>query len=105
MKNKYDELLAKIEQSKQHRAIAMPTAESALLQLKEAYDRFKDLGFNDAIYCPKDGSSFEAVEVGCTAVIQGCFYMGEWPKGTWNTPDETGDIWPSRPILFRKKAI
>ena len=63
--------------------------------------QLKELGFNDAVHCPKDGSSFEAIEVGCTAVIQGCFYMGEWPKGTWNIPDETGDIWPSRPILFR----
>lgn len=57
---------------------------------------------NDAVYCPKDGTVFDAIEVGSTG-IHPCHYDGEWPHGSWWT-HEAGDLWPSRPCLFRKRS-
>lgn len=77
----------------------MPTEESAIKALFHAYERLKDFGYNDAVYCPKDGSTFETLEAGSTRAFK-CTYDGEWPKGTyWAQSD--GDIFPSRPILWR----
>jgi hypothetical protein len=77
----------------------MPTEADALWVLFEAYQRLKELGWNDAVYCPKDGSSFDAIEAGSTGVFR-CHYEGKWPTGSWWAEDG-GDFWPSRPILYR----
>jgi hypothetical protein len=75
--------------------------ERALLdRMFACYQGLKRLGWNDAIYCPKDGTHFDAIEAGSTG-IHDCNYQGEWPEGTWWVFD--GDMWPSRPILFRLK--
>lgn len=54
---------------------------------------------HDAIYCPKDGSTFEIIEVGSTGIFR-AHYHGEWPTGGWLAEDG-GDLWPSHPCLFR----
>ena len=77
---------------------AAERTERALLNLFEAYQDLKRLGWNDAIYCPKDGTWFDAIEAGSTG-IHNCQYQGQWPNGGWWVAD--GDVWPSRPILFR----
>jgi len=86
------------EAAKADREKRMPDEKAALHALMEAHTRLKELGWRDAIYCPKDGSHFQAIEAGSTGVHD-CNYQGEWPKGTWWVYD--GDIWPSRPILFK----
>lgn len=82
------------------RAEQMPDDFSALRALMDVYLRFKEMGWNDAVYCPKDGTPFEVIETGSTGIHK-CIYMGEWPKGGWWIMDG-GDLFPSRPILFRK---
>jgi hypothetical protein len=70
--------------------------------LKEMFDKYqglKSLGWSDAIYCPKDGTRFLAIEAGSTGVNP-CYYQGEWPNGKWWT-EASGDLWPSRPILWK----
>jgi len=90
------------KQQEQKRAEDMPTEQDAIRQMRDAHQRLKELGWRDAIYCPKDGSVFEVLEAGSSG-IHDCFYTGKWPDGTWWIPAE-GDLWPSRPILFRPKS-
>lgn len=99
-KEKLDELFKKLEAKQQERAKKMPDEESALAQMMEAFTRLKELGWREAIYCPKDGSMFSAIEAGSTGVHK-CNYQGEWPTGSWWVYD--GDMWPSRPILWRPR--
>jgi hypothetical protein len=77
----------------------MPTEHDALLVLQRAYQRLKDLGWADAIYSAKDGSTFLAIEAGCIAPCV-CMYLGDWPTGHWFINDGD-DLFPSRPILWR----
>ena len=76
------DFLARIEESKQKRIELMPTEK-------------------EAIYCPKDGTVFSAIEAGSTGIFD-CIYEGEWPDGAWWAL-EVGDMWPSHPILFKLK--
>lgn len=70
-----------------------------LLRMFSCYDQLKHLGWNDAMYCPKDGSKFLSISAGSTGV---CItsYRGEWPTGTW-WGYEAGDVWPLHPILWK----
>ena len=95
-----DRMLADIEKTKQKRAEKMPTEKAALEQMFEAYTRLKEMGWNDAIYCPKDGTMFSSISAGSTGIHK-CNYTGEWPTGSWWVYD--GDVWPSRPILWRPR--
>jgi hypothetical protein len=56
----FDLLIAAIDEEKRKRAEKMPTEKEALAQMFEAYIRMKEMGWNDAIYCPKDGTMFDA---------------------------------------------
>ena len=80
------------------RAAAMPDVQSAINALFEAWLRLKELGWREAIYCPKDGTSFEVIEAGSTGIFP-CHYDGKWPGGTWWIEEDGGC--PSHPILFR----
>lgn len=66
-----------------------------------AYQALKKQGWNDIIYCPKDGSVFLVIEAGSTGVHE-CIYEGTWPDGKWWIL-ENGDMYPSMPILWRAK--
>ncbi len=77
----------------------MPDDRAALLQMQDAYTRLEKLGWRNAIYCPKDGTVFDAIEAGSTGIFA-CHYEGDWPTGSWWAQD-AGDLWPARPILFR----
>lgn len=81
------------------RAEEMPTEKDAMAVMVDAFSRLKDLGWKEAIYCPKDGTPFLAIEAGCGAAGV-CQYLGEWPKGSW-WMHSGGDLWPSRPVLFK----
>lgn len=98
-KREADALLARIEASDQQRKASMPDEQSAINALFNAWLRLKDFGWNDACYCPKDGSMFSVLEAGSTGIHE-AHYQGEWPNGChWIHAD--GDLWPSRPILFK----
>jgi len=81
------------------RAELMPTEQDAIKLMSEAFTRLKDLGWREAIYCPKDGSEFDIVEAGSTGIHK-AHYSGDWPDGSWWVAD-AGDLWPSRPTLYR----
>lgn len=87
------------QRAHEDRVVRMPDEKSALNAMHDAYIRLRDLGWRDAIYCPKDGSAFEIIEVGSTGIFR-AHYSGEWPSGSWWAED-AGDLWPSRPALFR----
>jgi hypothetical protein len=76
--------------------------QATILKMFEAYQELKRLGWNDIQYCPKDGTWFYVLEIGSTGIHK-CYYEGEWPSGHWWIA-EAGDLWPSRPVLFRLKA-
>ena len=94
-----DKMMASIEIARKKRVALMPDEKSALRMMTDAYFRLKELGWREAIYCPKDGTHFDAIEAGSSGMHE-CFYEGEWPDGHWWMPSE-GDLWPSRPILWR----
>lgn len=96
------DLWNQIKERDRKRAELMPDEQSAISMMFEARTRLMELGWRDAIYCPKDGTTFDALEPGCTA-IQACFYEGEWPNGTYWASDEC-DMYPSHPVLFRLRA-
>lgn len=95
-----DALIAAADAAKAKRAADMPTEQDAINVMQEAFQRLRELGWNDAIYCPKDGSSFDAIEPGSTGIFR-THYSGEWPDGGWWSEDG-GDLWPARPVLYRQ---
>lgn len=97
-----DAMLADVDKAKAKRAADMPDEKAAINALGEAFQRLRELGWREAMYCPKDGSTFDAIEAGSTG-IHACHYQGEWPDGCWWVED-AGDLWPARPILFRVRA-
>lgn len=93
---------AMIEASDAHlkkRAALMPDQQSAINMLFDAYDRLRELGWKDAIYCPKDGTHFQVIEAGSTGIFD-ANYIGKWPDGYWMHyyDDDAG---PSHPLLWR----
>ncbi len=89
------------EERDRHRADLMPDEQAAIMMLFEAFQRLKDLGWQEAIYCPKDETTFEAIEAGSTG-IHDCMYIGDWPTGSWEVIADN-DLWPAHPILWRPK--
>ena len=96
-----DAILAECDRLQAERAKTMPTTEAALDALFSAWLRLTELGWRQAIYCPKDGTTFDAIEAGSIG-IHACHYSGKWPDGHWWIEDD-GDLFPSRPILFRER--
>lgn len=94
-----DALWQACEDAKAKRAADMPTEQDAIHAMWSAYQRLCELGWRDAIYCPKDGQTFKVIEPGSVG-IHDCHYSGEWPSGGWWVHSE-GDLWPSRPCLFK----
>lgn len=92
-------LWEQIEQRTAERAAKLPDQKTAIGAMFEAYDRLRELGWQEIIYSPKDGSWFDVIEPGSTGIHR-CHYVGEWPDGDWYGPD---DEWYGRmrPILFR----
>lgn len=95
-----DALHARIEAAKVERERLMPDEKAALRIMTDAYHRLEELGWKSASYCPKDGTQFDAIEAGSSGIHR-CHYEGEWPEGGWWISAHN-DLWPSRPILFRK---
>jgi hypothetical protein len=71
----------------------MPDEQAAISALFDAWQRLKELGWNDPQYCPKDGSSFKVIEMGSTGIFD-CHYQGTWPDGLYMVSDDC-DIYPT----------
>jgi MoaA/NifB/PqqE/SkfB family radical SAM enzyme len=93
-------IIAHIEAEETKRKELMPDEDSAIKLLFDACERLRDFGWNDPIYCPKDGSIFKVLELGSTGKHD-CFYEGTWPDGSWWIASD-GDVSPSRPAMFKK---
>ncbi|HKH29066.1 MAG TPA: hypothetical protein VKA61_12140, partial [Sphingomicrobium sp.] len=63
-----DRFLAALEDQKRVRADQMPDEQAALRVMGMAYRRLLDLGWRPAMYCPKDGTEFDAIEAGSTGI-------------------------------------
>ncbi len=90
------------EAAQAKRAADMPDEKAAIRAMTDAFHRLKELGWAEAMYCPKDGSEFDAIEPGSSGIHR-CHYQGEWPTGSWWLAD-AGDLWPSNPVLYRVSA-
>lgn len=58
----------------------MPTTQSALTVMQRGWSRLRNLGWREAQYCPKDGTTFAVIQYGSTGIFE-ALYMGDWPKG------------------------
>lgn len=97
-----DALLAAIKVEDAERQALMPTERDAIEAMFSGWLRLKELGWREAMYCPKDGSLFEIIEAGSTGIHR-CHYSGKWPDGHYLVHGQ-GDLWPSNPNLFRPLA-
>lgn len=91
-----------LARSKQVLAEALPTEADCIDLIQAAWRRLQDLGWEDIMYSPKDGTSFRVIEFGSQG-IHDCTYVGEWPEGGWFVQAD-GDLWPARPLCFRRKG-
>lgn len=94
-----DAIWAQVQAERAKRQADMPDEKAALRVMHDAFIRLKELGWREAVYCPKDGSIFDVIEAGSTGIFRG-FYHGEWPAGHWIVSDGE-DSYASRPVLFR----
>jgi hypothetical protein len=92
-------IIAAIKASDARRKAAMPSEQSAILALQDAWTRLQDFGWTRPEYAPKDGSPLDIIELGSTGIHSGR-YEGEWPKGSWWLFGY-GDVWPTRPAMCR----
>lgn len=93
-----DKIIARANAEDRRRREQMSDEQSAIRHMWDGWYRLRDFGWREAIYCPKDGTHFQAIEAGSTG-IHDCNYQGKWPHGSWWLFD--GDIWPAQPILFK----
>ena len=73
-----------------------------LEQMNDAIEGLKACGWKEAIYCPKDGTRFLAIEAGSTGVFP-CYWMTNKHMaeggGFWS--EAHGDLWPAKPTLWK----
>jgi hypothetical protein len=99
-----DAIWGSIADAAKRREKNLPTEQHCIRAMFDAWQRLKELGWNDAVYGPKDGTVVETISVGSTGIYP-AHYMGDWPDGHWWVHD-AGDLWPAQPALFRlAKAI
>lgn len=97
--DQWDKLVGAGDAEKRARSDMMPTEQDAIDLMHQCYQRLQELGWKEAIYCPKDGREFDAIEPGSTGIHR-THYSGGWPTGGWWV-SSGGDLWPSRPCLYR----
>ncbi len=93
-----DALWAAAEAATKARAEAMPTEQDAVRMMSNAHQRLRELGWREACYAPTN-TPLKLIEPGSSGIHEGR-NDGEWPKQSfWIS--EAGDLWPSRPCLFK----
>lgn len=61
-----------------------------------AYDKLRQMGWQDGVYAPKDGKLFWSIEAGSTGVFKTQYFDG---VGFFSTDEE--DSYPTNPILWK----
>lgn len=100
LKSEADAILAKSDRRTAERAERMPDERSAINAMFDAWLRLKELGWREAKYCPKDGTSFDVIEPGSTG-IHPCHYSGRWPTGYFMVGADIDEYGPGQPVLFK----
>ena len=67
----------------------------AIEKLNEAFVELQNLGWQQIMYAPQDGTEIEVIELGSI----GIHVARHLKPGFWVA--DAGDLWPSRPILWR----
>ena len=76
---------------------ALKAEADAARAMWDARYRLKELGWRDAVYCPRDGRALMFVEPGSAGIHEGhCDDQGQ----VWL--HSHGDLWPSKPVLYRE---
>ena len=96
-KTEADSLMREIGEAKQRRAALMPTEADAARMMKSAWDRLKELGWQETCYGPTN-TLVRLIEPGSRGIHEGIRY-NDWPEKTWWID---GDM-PSNPCLFKPK--
>lgn len=91
-----DALHKRVEELAAQRAADMPTDQDALNALWRAQYRLHELGWKDARYA-KDGTEAQIIELGSAGI-----HFGRKDGDCWWIVAE-GDLWPSRPVLFKPR--
>lgn len=98
---------ARCEEADAKRRALMPDSMAALRMLQNALTRLRDEGWRDGIYCPKNGSTFAAIEFGSTGIFTGSC-LGDWPDGRVLVGDGTshprGLLWKPLEKLTEAEA-
>jgi hypothetical protein len=79
-KEQAEAIFTAVKERDEERQARMPDTIAALDQASVARERLRKLGWNDGIYCPKDGNDFALIQWGSTGIHRG-HYMGQWPDG------------------------
>ena len=87
------------ESAKKERPDRMKNAHRVMVEIARLTNEMRTDGWKEVSYCPKDGSMFWAWDPLCSLPYK-CSYRGVWPDGKWDAYCD-GDIWPSRPVLFK----
>ena len=77
----------------------MPDDAAAIAQLFEAWTRLKELGWRETQHAPR-GVTLQFIEVGSTGIHAG--HRDDKSNSVLCWLHDNGDLWPSRPILFRR---
>jgi hypothetical protein len=94
--NEAQKIFQEIRRKESERALKMPEEKDAIMQIFEGVKRLEDLGWGNSIYAPKDRTFFKAIEAGSCGIAR----TNRDDKGRF-WAYEAGDIWPSKPILFK----
>lgn len=96
-----DAIIAACDAAQAKRAETYPTAEDAVSGLWDAWQRLRELGWNDARYAPPDGLTKRVIECGSSGIHDAhCdpHPLREGEKWWWS--ESEGDTWPMKPILY-----
>jgi hypothetical protein len=91
-----EKLFGSIEDARKRREKSLPTEQHCLRAIHDAYQRLKELGWNDMVYAPKD-EKVETISVGSTG-IHPATWMDGASAGLWWIHDG-GDLWPGSPVM------
>ena len=76
--------------------------EKLLLQMVDAREGLKSLGWRAGQYAPKDGTLFLSIETGSTGVFP-CYWRDNnlMAEGGGFWIEAHGDLWPAKPTLWK----
>lgn len=91
------EILREAEAQREARAEQFPDEQVVIRMMIQCRLRLEELGWRSAIYAPKNGTSFTAINPGYTGPSE-CMWLG---SGFFVA--DGGDWWPAQPSHFKLK--